>query len=58
MRGTTIKRRMGGEDAARLVAKQARRERLAYRLAYRLVERRLRWQARQARTTVGLGGEG
>lgn len=54
MRATTTRRRGVGEDAARLVAKQARRE----RLAYRLVERRLRWQARQARTTVGLSGEG
>lgn len=52
MRAITTKRRVSGDDGARLVAKQARRE----RLAHRLVERRLRWQSKQSRTTVGLGG--
>jgi hypothetical protein len=53
MRATTTKRRMG-EDLARMMAKQARRE----RLAHRLIERRMRWQARQMRTTIALGGLG
>ena len=41
MRAFTTKRRGLGDDGARLVAKQARRE----RLAFRAVERRVRWDA-------------
>ena len=52
MRATTTKRRVGGEDGQRAVAKQARRE----RLAFRLVERRVRWERRQAAIAAKLGG--
>jgi hypothetical protein len=51
MRAITTKRRMG-EDGARIVAKRARAE----RLAFRLLEKRARWIARQSRTTAAMGG--
>jgi hypothetical protein len=51
MRATTMKRKIRSIEH-REWSKQARRE----RLAHRLVERRMRWQARQSRTTVALGG--
>jgi len=51
-KATTTKRRGVGEDARRLVEKQARRE----RLVFRLLERRARWVARQLRTTGAVGG--
>ena len=54
MRATTTRRRGVGEDAARLVAKQARRE----RLAFRAVERRIRWERQRASLAARLGGEG
>lgn len=52
MRAFTTKRRGLGDDGARLVAKQARRE----RLAFRAVERRVRWERLQAAIAARLGG--
>ena len=43
---------MGGEDAAREIARQARAE----RLAFRAVERRVRWARERAAIAARLGG--
>lgn len=52
MRATTGRRKGFGDDGARLVAKQARRE----RLAFRAVERRVQWERKQAAIAARLGG--